>query len=127
MAYLLGENAVEIGVLPWVLCAVVTGVVARIRRHNVYLWSLIGFVAGPLGLILIFAFPPGADGNSGKVGVITIGLTTRVLETLPSLCQIYHCFSNGLSILRTGHTQCFSREENRRKRVMLKLPPRLHL
>lgn len=57
----------EIGVLPWVLCGVVTGVVARIRRHNVYLWSLIGFVAGPLGLILIFAFPPGEDGNSGKV------------------------------------------------------------
>lgn len=80
----------------------------------------------PLGFDPDFCFSSWRRREFRQGGVITIGLTTGVLETLPLLCQIYHCVSSGLSVLRTGHTGYFPREESRRNRVTLRLPPRLH-
>ena len=80
----------------------------------------------PLGFDPDFCFSTWRRREFRQGGVITIGLTTGVLETLPLLCQIYHCVSSGLSVLRTAHTRYFPREENRRNRVTLRLPPRLH-
>lgn len=46
-----------VGSFVWIVCAVVTAIIASSRNRNPFAWGLIGLVIGVFGLILVIALP----------------------------------------------------------------------
>ena len=54
----------------WLLCGIVSAVVASSRGGNGCLYSILGFILGPFGIILAFvAGPSGAQAGTSVVAV----------------------------------------------------------
>ena len=71
-----------VGLFTWLICAVVTAIIAGSRDRNAIAWFFIGAVIGIFGLILVIALPPAKNAPLAQDGPFPlIGAGRKVTST----------------------------------------------